>query len=350
MISVALLAAVALSATAPAPIPAEAVNEHWTLAKAYLARGLVRHAEDEARVVLRLDPGHAEARALLEAQAGPRPGGSTALAAEARRAYRENRAEEARELAGRALVAHPDDAAARAVLADLDEEAWQPSPLGGNDVLRGLFDQGIALYRKEEWAGAAEAFQKALATAPAHEQIRTFYARARDRADDAQITAALARAQSAADAGRIDEANEWILKVLAIRPGHAGALALRDKLGLGPEAAARLARFKEQFNRGVAAYEVGKWAEAVRAWEVAASLNPADAETKHLIAKARGKLGADRRAARKRNEGLNEEALRLYQQGKHDEARKVYLRILEGDPDDERAKRGLEVLDGKAAP
>ena len=83
---------------------------------------------------------------------------------------------------------------------------------------------------------------------------------------------------------------------------------------------------------------------------MAAGLDPADPETPRLIRKARGKLAASRAAARRRNTGLHEEALRLYQQGKHDEARAVYKRILDGDPDDERAKRGLEVLDGRPVP
>jgi hypothetical protein len=47
--------------------PRAAVERHWELSKAYQMRGMRHHAEEEALVVLRLDPGHAGAKELLAA-------------------------------------------------------------------------------------------------------------------------------------------------------------------------------------------------------------------------------------------------------------------------------------------
>jgi len=51
---------------AQTPVTAPAVERHWRLAQDYLARGLRAHALAEARVVLRLDPAHAGARAFVD--------------------------------------------------------------------------------------------------------------------------------------------------------------------------------------------------------------------------------------------------------------------------------------------
>lgn len=345
----------------------EAVDRHWTAARAFAERGMRRHAIAEANVVLRLEPGHAGARALLESAgvAGREPSPVAApatatattdaaaapvvappsLAEAARKAYRESRVDDARRLAREALAAGTGAEDAGAVLRALDEEVYQPSPLGVNDVLRELFDKALTLYRQEAWEGAAAAFQQALATSPTHDQSRTFFNRSRGRAEDATFTRSLAEARTAVAAGRDVEARAALKNVLAIRPDHAEAQAMLESLGAGPQALERRRRAKDHFNLGVAAYEQGRWAEAVRQWELVAGLDPADEEAKRLLRKARGKAAAAKRDAAKRIPAMHDDALRLYQQGKLDEARQLYQAILDLDPGDAKARRSLELID-----
>jgi len=60
--------------------PRAAVERHWKLANTCQARGMRHHAEEEALVVLRLDPGHAGAKELLAAYAARKPDDSAAPA------------------------------------------------------------------------------------------------------------------------------------------------------------------------------------------------------------------------------------------------------------------------------
>ncbi len=345
----------------------EAVERHWQDARAYAERGMPRHAVAEAKVVLRLQPDHAGARALLEAAGAAKiatpaaaPASATAMldpvsvapspAEAARRAYRESRVEEARRLARDALAAGAEAAEAGAVLRALDEEVYQPSPLGVNDVLRDLFEKALVLWRREAWEGAAAAFQQALATSPTHDQSRVFFNRSRERAEALTFSRSLEEARAAAAAGRPAEAQAALRTVLAIRPDHAEAKALLESLGAGPQAQDRKRRAREHFNQGVAAYEQGRWTEAVRQWELVTGLDPADEEAKALLRKARSKASAAKRDAAKRIPAMHDDALRLYQQGKLDEARKLYQAILDLDPGDTKARRSLELIDAPAAP
>lgn len=351
-----------LVSTARAADPA-VVGKHWQLARAYMAKGMPHHAEEEARVVLRLDPAHAGAKALLEShhlapEGGETPvtstatagsGAGTSLAAESTRAYRESRTEDARALAAQALLAEPGNVDARDVLRRLAEETYQPTPLGSNDVLKELFEQAMALFRREEWAGAAAGFQKALATSPTHDQTRTFFTRSRARAEESRTGTAMTQAREAVAAGRPAEAKASLRSVLEINPGHAEALALLASLGEDARAADRKAQAKSHFNLGVEAYEQGRWADAVREWDLVTTLDPADQEAAKLLRKARARQSAARKEARARVPGMHDEAQKLFQQGKLAEARALYRDILELDPADDRAKRGLELIDGGGA-
>jgi tetratricopeptide (TPR) repeat protein len=324
-----------------------------------MAKGLRAHAVAEARVVLRLDPGHAGAKALVDsngvspvstASPAPVPVAPSAtpteaattpatILAEALKAYRESRVDDAKRLAGGVLAADPGNADATGILKNLGEEVYRPSPLGVNDVLKDLFEKGILLYRAGAWDEAAGLFQS-----------RVFFGRCRERAEDAKLARSLAQAKEAVNAGRTEEAKAALRNVLAIRPDHAEAKSMLESLGAGPQAEERRRQAKDHFNRGVEAYEQGRWADAVREWELVTTLNPADEEAKKLLRKARGKDTAARKAARARIPDMHEEALRLYQQGKLEDARKLYRRILDLDPADEKAKRSIELIDGKSAP
>jgi len=334
-----------------------AVDRHWKLARAYLEKGWREHALAEARVVLELDPGNAGAQALVDSK-GMKPavdvpalrssaGPSADPVAEAWRAYRESRTADARKLAEMVLAADPSSTDAAQVIRNLDEEVYRPSPLGANDVLKEMFDQGVALGRREEWDAAAEVFQRALATEPSHEQVRAFHDRAARRAEQAKVAAELGRAREARAAGREAEARDALLRVLALEPGNAEAKALLDSLGGTPLPPERQAQVKEHFNRGVEAWGEGKWAVAAREWELVTSLDPGDAEAKRLLRKAQAKLRQEKKGAGKRIADLHDEALKLYQQGKADEARKRYREILDLDPNDVKAKNSLELIDGK---
>ncbi len=349
------------------------VEKHWQLARAYMAKGMPHHAEEEARVVLRLDPSHAGAQGLLATHGLPpegaapaplpaAPAGATtttaaaatgtaaeSLTTEAARAYRESRVEDAHRLAEQALLSDPGNAAANGILRNLAEEAYQPTPLEVNGVLSELFGQGMALYRREEWAGAAAIFQKALAASPTHDQTRTFFNRARTRAEQVRAAAAMAQAKEAIAAGRPAEARTALKSVLEIAPGDPEATALLASLGVDARAADRKAQAKDHFNRGVEAYEQGRWPDAVQEWELVTTLDPSDAEAAKLLKKARARQAAARKDARARIPGLHEEALKLYQQGKLAEARAVYKDILDLDPADDKAKRSLELIDAASA-
>jgi tetratricopeptide (TPR) repeat protein len=370
MARIAALVLVFLAAAPAVAVDVDAVQQHWRLAQAYLGKGLRQHALDEARVVLRLDPAHAGAKALVDsgglapvtpvAAATPpagvapaaRAGAATPtnLVAEATKAYRESRVEDAKRLADEVLVAEPGNADAARILRNLEEEVYQPSPLGVNDVLRDLFEKGIALYRAEAWDDAAGVFQQALAASPTHDQSRSFFARCRTRAEDAGLAKSFAAAKDALAAGRVEEAKAALRNVLAIRPDHAEAKALLESIGAGPQAEERKRQAKEHFNRGVEAYEQGRWADSIREWELVTTLDPADEEAKKLLRKARAKDTAAKKEARRRIPAMHEDALRLYQQGKLEEARKLYRQILDLDPGDEKAKRSLELIDGRAGP
>lgn len=373
-----LLAAAAAAGpgrAAETPVTAPAVERHWRLAQDYLARGLRAHALAEARVVLRLDPAHAGARAFVDsgglapvnpaarlpssgAVAGTATAltgtasapGQTSLVAEATRAYRENRIDDAKRLAEQVLAADSGNPEAARILQDLEEETYQPSPLGSNAVLKELYEKAIVLYRAGAWDDAAGVFQQALAASPSHDQSRTFFNRCRTRAEDAKLDRSLAAARESLAAGRNEEAKAALRNVLAIRPDHAEAKALLESIGAGPQAEERRRQARVHFNKGVEAYEQGRWADAVREWELVTTLDPADQEAGKLLRKARGKDAAARRAARARIPAMHEDAMKLYQQGKLEEARKVYRDILDIDPADDRAKRSIELIDGKASP
>lgn len=344
----------------------EVVEKHWQLARAYMEKGMPHHAEEEARVVLRLDPGHAAAKALLdthrlEPEGTPRPsspatGASSAgavegvsLLAEAARAYRESRVDDAHRLASQVLLTDARNESANTLLRNLAEETYQPTPLGVNDVLKELFEQGMALYRREEWAGSAAVFQKALATSPTHDQTRTFFTRARSRAEEARTSGALAQAREAIAAGRPAEARAALKSVMEINPNNAEATALLASLGDDARAADRKAQAKAHFNTGVEAYEQGRWADAIREWDLVTSLDPSDQEAARLLRKAKARQTAARKDAKARIPAMHEEAMKLYQQGKLAEARAAYKDILDLDPQDEKAKRSLEVIDDAAS-
>jgi len=334
-----------------------AVDRHWRLARAYLERGMRVHAEDEARVVLRLDPGHAGAREMLAAHV-PRPAANppppekqepVTLMTEARRAYTESRLEDADRLAREMLSTDPANPGAILLLKDMKEEIYLDSPVEENDTLKGLFAEGIVLYREGEWEAASVIFQKAHAISPSHEQIWSFHNRSRARAEEGNIDRGLARAKTAIGEGRTAEAKTELKRVLQAKPDHAEAKALLASLGEDADAAARRARAKAHYNRGVDSYGRGLWADAIREWEAAVTLDPGDEETRGLIGKAKAKQEAARQAARKRIPGLHARALKLYQMGKLDEAQKAYREILDLDPADEEANRGLETIEGKSA-
>ena len=337
----------------------ESVDRHWKLAEKYLAKGWKAHALEEARVVLRLDPAHAGALSMtgskgmhLSAPAPVSPAVAISatpadLSTEAVRAYRESRVADARRLAGEVLVADPSNAVAARILVDLDSEEYQPSPLGANDVMKDLFLQGIGLWRREEWGAAAEVFQRAQAIEVSHEQVRSFHSRSRQRADSGRAVRELAGVRELLAAGKIDAAREALAGVLVMDPANAEARALQDSLGGGPLPAERQAQAKEHFNRGVELYGQGKWAESAREWELVTSLDPHDAEAKRLLRKAQGKTRSAKKESGKRIETLHEEAMKMYQQGKAEEARKTYLAILEMDPDDAKAKASLALMEEK---
>jgi len=339
-----------------------AADKHWKMARAYLERGMRGHAEEEARIVLRLDPGHAAARELLAVHATRTPAVKVpaantpessaepaTLLTEAKRAYRESRVEDAGRLAGSLLQTDPLNAGALAIIRNLKEEEYVESPLAVDDSLRALFDQGMALYRREEWEPAAGFFQRGTALSPSHEQTWRFFNRSRTRGEEAVVSRGLARAKEAIAAGRIPEAKAELRRVLEAKPDNAEARALLESLGEDAQAAARRARIRAHFNLGAEAYEQGRYADAVREWETVTSLDPADAETARLLKKARGKQASALKAARKRIPGLRAKALRLYQLGKMDEAQKFYREILDLDPQDEKARRALEMIEKREA-
>jgi tetratricopeptide (TPR) repeat protein len=257
--------------------------------------------------------------------------------------------DDAHRFATQVLATDPANARASELLRFLAEEAYQPTPLGVNDVLKELFEQGMALYRQGEWTGAAGIFQKALATSPTHDQTRMFFTRSRSRAEESRTTTALGQAREAIAAGRPAEARMALRSVLDIDPHHAEATALLASLGDDPRAVDRKAQAKTHFNAGVEAYEQGRWADATREWELVTTLDPTDQEAVKLLRKARAKQSAARKEARVRIPAMHEDAQKLFQQGKLAEARAIYRDILEVDPQDEKAKRGLEVIDEKTA-
>jgi len=335
-----------------------AAARHWENAEKYLAKGWKGHALEEAKVVLRLDPRHEGALSLVGSRgmwvdvpaavsgAGLVSATPANLSSEAVRAYRESRVDDARRFAGEILAASPGDPEAAGILASLDSEVYQPSPLGSNDVIKDLFDQGIALWRREKWGEAAGIFQQALALEVSHEQVRSFHDRARKHADSDKVVREMAVVREALAAGRTADAGKALERVLAMDPGNAEALALQESMGAGPLAMAKRAQAKKHFNRGVDLYGRGKWAESAREWELVVALDPGDQEAKSLLRKAQGKTRAAKKDSGRRIVSLHEEALKLYQQGKADEARKIYTAILDLDPDDARAKSSLSLMDG----
>lgn len=335
-----------------------AAARHWELARAYVGKGWPSRALAEARVVLELDPGHAGAKSLVESRgmrlaeadsaAPPREAPSADPVAEALRAYRESRVADARKIAGMVLAGDPSSTAATRILDDLDEEEYRPPAGGADEVLGEIYGQGIVFYRRGEWERAQESFQRALAIEPSHGQAGTFHGRARERAESAKVAAGLEKARAAREAGREAEARDALVRVLALDPRNAEAKAGLDSLGGGPLPPERQAQVREHFNRGVEAYGEGRWPDAVREWEIVTSLDPKDAEAKRLLRKAQAKVRAARKDAGRRIPGMHEEALKLYQQGKADEARKIYRAILDLDPGDAKAKSSLELIDGKA--
>lgn len=334
----------------PARAGTEVADRHWRLAESYLEKAMVRHALAEAKVVLKLDPGHVRARALLDAHdsgAGGKPS-PEGLYIEALRAYRQGRISAAVRFCGEILAKDPAHGKARDLKAAMEEEIYRPVPLAANDVLRELFEQAVGFYRREEWEAALDAFSKGLAADPGNAQFGTFHDRCRVKWEAGEIAGLLMAAENAHVGGRNREAREALLKVLAIRPNHAEALALRERWGLGPEAEARRVKARMHFNRGVEAYEQGRWEDSVREWELVTGLIPDDEEANRLLRKARGKLAAAKRKARKRTAELHQEALRQFQHGKRDEARRTYMRILEIDPDDEKARKNLMIVDGNS--
>jgi len=335
----------------------EAVERHWKYAQSYLAKGWKAHAMEEAKVVLLLDPTHAGALSLVGSKgmqvASPVPAVETPkviaapadLSSEAQQAYRESRVVDARRFSTEVLVADPGNVVATGILADLASEEYQPSPLGANDVLKDLFEQGMGLWRKEQWEASAEIFQRALAIEVSHEQVRSFHDRARKRADSGRAVRGLAGVRELLSAGKVDEAREGLARVLALDPANMEAKALQESLGGGPLPAERRAQAREHFNRGVELYGQGKWAESVREWELVVSLDPRDEEAKRLLRKAQGKSRSAKKDSGRRIETLHEEAMKYYQQGKADEARKSYMAILELDPGDAKAKASLALMD-----
>jgi len=213
-------------------------------------------------------------------------------------------------------------------------------------VLKDLFEQGIGLWRREEWEVAAEVFARAQALEISNEQVRSFHGRARIRADSVKASRELAGVRAHLEAGRVEAAQAGLVRVLELEPSNKEAKVLQDSLGGAPLSAERRAQAREHFNKGVDLYGRAQWADAVREWEVVVSIDRKDREARSLLEKARAKIRTAKKGAGKRIESLHAEALILYQLGKAGEARAKYAEILVLDPDDAKARASLTLIEG----
>jgi tetratricopeptide (TPR) repeat protein len=359
-----LLVAALISAAGMAVAAAdEEARRHWLLALQYVKMGMPNRAMDEAKVVVKLDPNHQQAKDLIAAKGRPgsqeiegaaplsatEMGSQNAvfLAREARRAYREDRADVARRTATGALQTDPGNAEAKQLLSDLDDEVFIPSELDSGSALKESFEKGIGLYRRESWDEALVAFQDAMAISPMHEQSAKFYRKTLDKARAIRVSSLIGSAKEDIKAGKTEDAKAKLKEAQGLAPTNEEIGPLLKSVGGDTETEERLKKSNDLYLKGKAQYESQDYRKAIETLADAVRTNSANKEAVDLLAKAKAIEKTSMREKRARIGTMHDDALKAFQMGDYEKSYQLYKEILNLDPKDERAMQNMKIIEPK---
>jgi tetratricopeptide (TPR) repeat protein len=288
---------------------------------------------------------------------------------DASRAFRRGRVWEAYDLYRRTTLERPEHpAAARGLrrtvrrLGRLAERGRFPTPAHASAAA------GLLRFAGGEWDGAAEALERTLEAAPLPDELRAanlaeYAAEARRRGEAerwARERESLLRdGREAYRAGRPSEALERFRAVLARDPADAEAgpaVALLEKLiaaARGPGAPASDDEAAAHMTQGVALYIQGRGEEARAEFRRVLELRPDHPEASEFLRELGSEAGEAPAAAPGPDGGaeaerLYRDGLRRFGEGRAAEAEESFRASLRADPSHEGARRALERLSAPA--
>lgn len=339
---------------------------HVALAQQLMRKGRDKDATLELRAALAIDPQREDARALLagldgsvalSATAGTAPAGVSAGEAgltervegaleRARNAYQDSDLKASAASYHEALQLQPESVEARQGLARLEDEAYQRDKDQPFDqAVAELYEQGLRQMRKGRLVEARKKLDEARALNPMQPQLL----KALDR-----IAQGAAQQQSQQDAqSLVLEGQRWMADGEDAKAAASFSQALQASPGL-QAAQAGLDRLRERNRNKVAvALAQGRKASAAQDWDaadkaygLALSLDPAQAEAKQGLAQAHAQRQGRLSAAEQRREAdrLYNAGVEAWQAGDLASAAARFRETLAVAPGDPEATRSLEVL------
>jgi tetratricopeptide (TPR) repeat protein len=300
------------------------------------------------------------------------------------------------------LLLDPANVFAQKGLDRLHEEAYAfDTQRAFDQVTASLYEEGMRLYRKQEWERSAAKLQEAAKLNPDQPQVKKFLerslaeaarqrdlARARQLVAKAQkaeavqdwltaltawqeaahmrppasgaeegvkrtgkqvesvIAAMLAQAKKNLEKGNYADALAGYEKVLALFSENAdawsGAKKARAGLDSLKKSRGNQAEAQKLYNRGVEAYRKGDLTQAVSLWESAAAADPQDAGIRDALARAKKEQGETKEKNRHLAQARYEDGLAAYQRGELDEALAAWKETLELDPEHAKARANIK--------
>ncbi len=331
---------------APAAAPPEEVQAAQAAAPSPEAQRLaeVRQKLEQERAALELERRHLQFDRQMDR-------GEAALGKqrwdEAQEAYRAALRlfpEDARALAGFTEAKAASLAAEKAAARDREERAQKQA-----EVAR-LRDAAKEALAKKKYAEAVRALEGARQLAPGDPTVARALAEAqaaleKDAAEQkklAEYRKHMDAGKAALDAQQFDDAVRAFTAALGVIPDDGDALAARkaaeNKLAAVKAQEKRLAAHKELMEKGQAAMEARRFADAVAAFTQAQKLFPADKPTVKALKVARLALAE----GRQQYIDLMEQGDAAMQAQRWEEAHRLYAKALEVVPNDAAAQRGQQ--------
>jgi len=186
-----------------------------------------------------------------------------------------------------------------------------------------------------------------MAISPTHEQSAYFYRKALTKANTIKAAVLLDGAKNDIKFSRTPDAKAKLTEAQALDPGNGEIGALLVTVSGDTAAEERRRKANELYEKGKAQYEREEYQGAVATLEDAVKLNPNHNAAADLLAKARE---SDRISSTERVDRIarmHEEALKAYGGGDYGKAKELYQGILKLDPNDDKAKKNLQLIESK---
>lgn len=206
---------------------------------------------------------------------------ATKLATQAEQAARRGAYKQARELFAQALSLDPKHQPAIAGRQNLARRIDQAI----NDQLR----QASAAQRQNDYATAVSVYRTVLDVAPDNRDALTGLEQSRTE-QAAELDNLVKQGEAALDSGDLPKAEQYLAKALQQDAYHEEAQQLRQRLEQVRQTGARPGDEQQLYLQGIAYYTQGKYAEAVKAWEMVLLLDPDHEKSSQNIAKTKRKL------------------------------------------------------------